>query len=366
MANIDEAVNKAVAGKKTLMNDALEGVVDQLVTSLKTEVIAQIKKQFFQINFKELVKELVTEDLKGTIDKLTFPDKSIPSASVDFNFANMTGDQISGGTIKKFASTGIQDMATAIQLTIMDGMVVVEKGIITKELSVLGDAIIEGNLILKGKLPLDKETVDEIIESSATSAQEKISNEIQTSLAKRIQLQIKENGFDVANILVNGRKLIDNEGVLGPWIKDTRITKVGELIDLTVKGESQLSGSLYTSHNRVGINTIEPSSALSVWDEEAEIIIGKRKAQTSYIGSNRMQEVILGSNAKENIILGTAGQVHIKDLIADQTQFHSTDGTPNFASQPGAIALSITPKIGAPWGWICLGGERWGVMGLVD
>ena len=366
MANIEEAVNKAVAGKKTLMNDALEGVVDQLVKSLKAEVVAQIKKQFFSINFENLVKGLVTEDLSGKIKTLDFPDKSIPSNSVNFNFASMSGDQITGGTHKKFNSTGIQDLSGETQLTIMDNMVVVEDRLISKNLTLTGDAIIEGNLILKGKMPLDEETVNEIVESSAVSAQEKISTEIQDTLAKRIQVQIKENGFDVASILVNGRKLIEGEGILAPWIKDTRISKVGELTDLTVKGETQLSGSLYTSHSRVGINTTSPGLALAIWDEETEILIGKRKAQTGYIGSVRMQEVVLGSNNKENIILDPAGQVSIKDLIADQTQFHSSATTPNFPGKVGAIAFNITPKVGAPWGWMCLGGERWAIMGILD
>ncbi len=366
MPNINNAVNQAVAGKKTLMQDALEQVVEQLVGSLKAEVTAQIKKQFFSINFERLVQELVSEELEGKIKKIDFPSGSIPSDSIDFTGAQLSGSQITGGTIEKFSSGGIQDLADQTQLTVLNDMVVVEENIVTKNITIQGDAIIDGDIILNGDLPISEEVLADLTEQTAKAAQEAIETEIQSTLAKRIMLQIKQNGFDVANILVNGRKLIDGEGVLAPWIRDTRITQTGPLKELQVDGETYLAGNMYVSHNRVGINTTEPASALAVWDEETEVIIGKRKSQTGYIGTTRSQELVLGANQHENIVMATNGQAMIKDLVADQTHFHSVTGEPDFAGQTGAIAFNVTPKVGNPWGWMCLGGERWGVLGILE
>ena len=50
--------------------------------------------------------------------------------------------------------------------------------------------------------------------------------------------------------------------------------------ELEVTGESLLSDVLYTTpgNRRVGINTMDPSDASTVWDQETEIVIGKHKA----------------------------------------------------------------------------------------
>jgi len=366
MIQIKSSVDQAFVGKKTLMADAMTEVMTSLIANMKAEAIAQINKQFYTINFDGLVQELIAQEIAKKVRTYTFPDASIPNNSINFTGLQLLGDHIVGGVIDNFTSNGIDDQSTELQLTVMDGMVVVENNLVIKELSVKGNAVFEGDVRFKGKLPIDDDTKEELVNSTANQIQDKLEDHLRTELADKIHHTLLDNGIDVQNIMVNGRKLIDGEGVLGSFIKDTKITSTGELKELTVQGETLLSGSLYTSHNRVGINTTEPASALAIWDEETEIIIGKRKAHTGYIGSARTQEVILGANNNQNIVLGINGEVTVAKLIVGATQLHSTDGIPTFNGIRGAIAFNQNPKLGEVWGWMCLGDTRWAEMGKLS
>ena len=462
MAKIDKSVGAALANKKPSFNDAVGGVViDQLMADIKAEVMPEINKKILSVNFNEVVRQAVTVALKQQIKTLDFPNHSIPSLAVDLSTSRISGDNVSGGTIKKFNSTGIEDlakktkltimdnmvvvenklfakqleikgnvvidgnlqihgdmpldniiinkivdkMATRVhsqldaeikrklenisgdnitggiitnfsstgmedraeetQLTILDGMVVIENNLVTQSLSVKGDTIIDGNLTILGKMPLDTNTRKNLISETATQVHEQISEDLKTSLVDVIIEKIKDTDFDVKNILIRGRPLIDGESDLAPFIRGTRITRVGNLKELQVAGEAQLCGSFYAGNKRVGINTTQPAAALSVWDEEVEIVIGKHSANRSYLGTLRLQEVVLGAHNKQNIVLSTNGVTAIKTLVADGTKFSSADKAPNYQSEMGSVCFNTKPALGEPYGWICLGGARWGVMGTI-
>jgi len=363
MIQIKSSVDQAFVGKKTLMADALNEVMVSLIANMKAEAIAQINKQFYTINFEGLVQDLIEQEIAKKARTYTFPDASIPNTSIDFKGLQLSGDHIVGGLIDDFTTNGIEDRSTATQLTILDGMVVVENNLVVNDLSVKGNTVFEGDVRFNGKLPLDDDTKKELVNETTKQIENDLEDHLRIELADKIQHTLLENGIDVQNIMVNGRKLIDGEGVLGSFIKDTKITSTGELKELTVQGETLLSGSLYTSHNRVGINTTEPASALAIWDEETEIIIGKRKSQTGYIGSARTQEVVLGANNNQNIVLGVNGEVTVAKLIVGNTQFFSTAAIPTFDAAKGSISFNTDPKLNGVWGWMSLGEMRWAEMG---
>lgn len=444
MAKINKGVGVALAGKKDSMTKSLDGVVEQLLTNLKSEV------------------QIIADDLIEMMQNLNFPDNSIPAKSIDFSnikfsgnsvtgglirkfnstgiedlakktkltvmdnmvvienkliaqqlaikgnvvidgnltingdmpldnaiinkivtkmadrvhkqlhteiktkLENISGDNIAGGTITNFSSNGIEDRAKETQLTVLDDIIVIENKLVTQELSVKGDTVIEGNLTILGDMPLDKVTRSNLVREIATQVHEKVSNEIKTEIVGSLIKEIKDTQFDVNNILIKGRPLIIGDSDLAPFIKETRIRSVGTLKELQVTGEAQLCGSFYAGNKRVGINTTEPAAALSVWDEEVEIVLGKHSSNRSYIGTLRQQEVVLGAHNKQNIILSITGVTAIKTLVADRTKFSSADKAPNHKSEMGSVCFNTKPDIGLPYGWICLGGARWGIMGLVE
>jgi len=287
------------------------------------------------------------------------------SAELAEELKSISGDRINGGTITKFSSTGIEDLGEETQLTVMDDMVVIENKLATQSLFVKGDTTIEGNLVLKGDMPLDEKTRNDLIGDISAHVHEQINEDFKVELLDRVIDTIKDTQFDVKNILIAGRPLIDGASGLAPFIRESRLTRVSVLKDLQVSGEAQLCGSFYAGNKRVGINTTQPAAALSIWDEEIEIVLGKHSANRTYIGTLRPQEVIMGAHNKTNIIMATNGLTAIKSLRADKTRFYSEDSAPNYESEPGAVCFNTKPDVGQPFGWMCLGGARWAIMGLV-
>ncbi len=455
MAKIKKGVGAALADKENSMTKSLDGVVEQLLTNVKSELLS------LSADLKAEVQSSADE-LLAILQNLNFPDNSIPAKSIDFSGIKFSSDRIVGGSIKKFNSTGIEDLANKTKLTVMDNMVVIEnklvaqqleiKGnvvidgnvtihgdmpldnaiinkivakmadrvhkqlhseiktklenisgdnivggiitnfssngiedraeetqltvldnivviesnLVTQSLSVKGDTVIEGNLTILGDMPLDKVTRSNLVREIATQVHEQVSNEIKTEIVGSLIKEIKDTQFDVKNILIKGRPLIIGDSELAPFIKETRIRTVGTIKQLEVTGEAQLCGSFYAGNKRVGINTTEPAAALSVWDEEIEIVLGKHSSNRSYIGTLRQQEVVLGAHNKQNIILSINGVTAIKTLVADRTKFSSSDKAPNHQSEMGSVCFNTKPDIGLPYGWICLGGARWGIMGLIE
>jgi len=439
MANIKKSAGTSRA--KSTVNSDFAAVVDQLLASLKAEAM---------------------EDIKTLVQEFNFPDGSIPFPAINLEKAMLSGDQVRGGTIKKFGSTGIEDLASDTKLTILDGAVVVENRLVASQLTVKGNVEIEGNVTILGDTGFDSQTTAKIVHSigkqvyahlntDITNALENISGDhvkggtitkfsstgiedlatetqltimdnavvieskfaaqslfvkenavidgdltvkgdllldtkVSDRLIRRASEQVIENfgdvgagiteevvnkihgsELDVKNILVNGRPFFEGKdnNSIAPFIKLSRLTQVGNLKELVVTGEAQLCSSFYAGNKRVGINTLEPAAALAVWDEEVELLIGKHSKATGYIGSLRNQEVILGAHNKTNIVLGAGGQTLIDDLIADKTRFFSGDKAPNFESETGSVCFNTKPALGKPFGWICLGGASWGIMGLV-
>ena len=73
----------------------------------------------------------------------------------------------------------------------------------------------------------------------------------------------------------------------------------------------------------------------------------------------RNQKVVLGSNNNVNIVLEVDGSTKIINLKLGNIRINSSDTTPNWSGKKGDIYFNEEPAVGAPMGWVCLGGERW-------
>ena len=373
-----------------LLNKKLDAKLSKLpinTASIEADLTARLDKSSstlaatVQHNAISLTKDLVVAQL-STMDlarlaqstlanllqheQLSFPAASIPHTAISFaEGATISGDNINGGIIQNFGSTGIDDKATDCRLSIFDETTVVENNLITKDLTVKGTTTIEGDLNILGTVPDSSPFFVKVVNAATNNVRTSIDGTVYAGYADFVFNQIKETGIDLTQITVNGQDIL-NGGTLGSFITGSNLQKVGTLQDLQVAGESFLSQTLYVSSKRVGINTIEPSQALSVWDQEIEIGFGKQSSGVAVIETPRNQTLVIGSNGKNNITITPDGATKVNQLAIGDVMI-SSSGTPPSNDQPrGNIVFNSTPSLGGPLGWVSLGDARWANFGLID
>ena len=270
---------------------------------------------------------------------------------------------VDGGIIKNFGSTGIDDRASQVQMTLLDQAVAFEKDIWSPGAIIKGKLTVEGDLVVLG----DIDNTSKAANTLADMAVAKIKNdaELLDLHSTTILESIGKNGIDLKRITQDGREIV-NGNQLGYHITDSNLQRVGMLRDLQTQGEAVLSDTLYVTARRVGINTIEPSATFVVWDEEVELVIAKRSKDTGYVGMPRYQRLILGANNKDNLILDTDGSVEIENLRVGNTPMSSATAIPDYNAITGTIVWNENPGIGGAVGWICLGDARWAKFGKIE
>lgn len=352
------AINQAI-------NEVAATTSASLAADLRKQVEEEVYNEIRNLDVKAMISDKVGDVINNRLGSLTFPEASIPWQSIDTGAATISGDLISGGIIKQFGSTGIDDQATKCQLTILDTHVVVESPILTTGVDVRGDATVSGKLVISGEIDSSASGYKQLLASTTTAVRESLNDELFAGFSDFVATNIRERGIDFSEVLINGR-LVLSETKLGPSVATSHLKRVGELEELQVRGESYLSRTLYTTEKRVGINTLEPSAALTVWDEEVEIVTAKLKQNVGYVGSKRPVTVILGANNKENLSLDIDGSVTISDLRLGALPLSTASMEPNWSGRAGEIVFNDSPGIGKPIGWVCLDGTRWGFFGVIQ
>jgi len=140
------------------------------------------------------------------------------------------------------------------------------------------------------------------------------------------------------------------------------------LNELEVSGEALLSDVLYTTpgNKRVGINTMDPSDALTVWDQECEVVIGKHASQEGYIGTRRRQDLNIGANNAVGLKIRSDGTVVLDKLELQGKVISSSGSIPGHAAKRGDIVLNTKPVQGGYIGWVCLDGLKWTGFGKIE
>ena len=320
-------------GKQVL--ESVEGlnVSGQTLKLIDTKVNNAINSQVSAI--QQLVRNRVDLILTQTIEQLirsfSFPEASINPSAIEWKDFKFDISLVSGSHTHK----GLEDLADKVELTILDDNVVVENNFITKQIK--ADSILTNEL----------------------SVGQGFWNEIETLVRRSIPVY---ESFD-------SKPLEDKLTDLQQEVNEVRVqNKHPQLKELEVSGESLLSDVLYTTpgNKRVGINTMDPSDALTVWDQEAEVVIGKYKSQEGYIGTRRRQALNIGSNNKVGIRVDPDGKVQIDKLVLAGRNIGVTKGLPGDAAKKGDIRLNEDPKPGDPIGWVCIDGIRWSAFGRIE
>jgi hypothetical protein len=354
---------------QTRVQQRLDEVSDQVINNFETETrrlaTEHVKSKLYQeVDVNHVVREIVLTEISKKLATFAFPKGSIPGDAVNPSGLRLSGNNIKGGIIQNFNSSGIQDKSTNVQMTLLDAGVVIENKIVSLGLEVKGQTVIEGDLHIKGDVPMDGSFFQRIIQNTVAATRETLNAELFESYNNDIFERIRENGLDVSKISLNGSAVIDGPK-LNPGITDTNITKLGLVRDLQTTGEALLSQTLYVGNRRIGINTLEPGHALSIWDEEVEIGFGKRQRDVAWFGTPREQSLLLGANKKDNLVLNPDGSVSVQKLYIRQIEVGISDGTPKDSAAKGAIRFNSNPVPGGPAGWISLGGGAWSRFGTL-
>lgn len=349
-----------------LTSEITKNLADTIGKQAQQQVSTEVETQLSQINITVIVRDVVRNAISELITLHEFPPNSIPHKSINFDTEFfITGDKVKGGIIENFGSTGIEDRATQVQMTIMDRGVAFESPLFAPGADLKGTLTVDGDLIVKGEVPTDSNLFVKLVEHSSAKVKESLNESLFEGYSEVIHKTITEKGVDLNRITMGGRDVVkDNQ--LGYHITDSNLQRVGVLNDLQTSGENLLSETLYVTQRRVGVNTMDPSSAFVVWDEEVELVAAKRKADTGYLGTTRHQPVVLGSNNKENIYLNTDGGVEIEKLSVGNVPMSSAAVIPNYEGITGEIVWNENPGPGGSIGWVCIGGTRWAKFGTIE
>lgn len=264
---------------------------------------------------------------------------------------------------KNFQTNGISDQSRDLQLTVMDGVVVVENDLISKNLSIENDVEVKGtltvqNLALRGGINVDNRAWDELSQHAAKKTLDLISEDWRKTLAQEVLDLAKTQGIEFNNVSVNGRSIIDGNK-LNTSIVESSLQKVGILNTLQVSGDAKIHDTLYVSNQRIGINTEAPEMALSVWDEEVSVIAGKLSKGQAYLGTARLHKLSLGINRQAMIEIDTEGLTTIKSLRVGKNRIGHGDQVPGYSGVRGDMVFNTNFNSDQPFGWMCLGGFRW-------
>lgn len=265
--------------------------------------------------------------------------------------------------LSKFRANGIVDQADSVELTVMNGTVVVEHDLVCHTLEAVSDVDVKGslsvnNLAVRGAVNVDNSSWDLLVERTKTQCLESLTELWQKQLVQQVLDLSRGKGIDFQSVLIQGQPLvIGNE--LGPVVTHSHLRSVGMLDTLSVKGATDVFGTLYVGNHRVGINTASPELALTVWDEEVCVLAGKLKQNHAFVGTARNHCLSLGVNLTPNIVIDTDGLVTVQKLRLDRWQISHAPTVPGWSGTRGDLVLNHDPKPDSPFAWVCLGAYQW-------
>lgn len=254
-------------------------------------------------------------------------------AQIDVYENSISGDAITGGTITKFRSQGMDDQADSIKLTVKNDCVEVAN-----------------DLHITGVIRADK---------------------------------LQYNHAQVPKLNVQQAIMIDHNEVLwkhelGRSVKKSNLEELGILRNLTVKN------TLYAHQGRVGVNTEAPSAEFSVNVGGYEVIT-RMHERNAYVGTYSPIPFAIGTDDTARILcrsngdiaigseegkpikinlygsvgigvkhptesLHVAGNIKFKDKV-----FSTGSGSPSQGRwDTGSIVWNDKPEINQPIGWVCI------------
>jgi len=260
--------------------------------------------------------------------------------------------------INNFASSGIVDQATENQLSITDQVTSVKNHLVVSNLEVSNSVSVR-NLSVLGSINVDNTSWDGLATHISQRTLDALSDQWRDRLVSNVTQQIQEHGIAFENINVGNEKLIDN-GQLSTAITGSNLQSVGTLNTLEVRGETHMNNNtLNVLNTRIGVNTDTPEKALSIWDEEVSVVIGKHKINQAYIGTNRDQGVAIGVNREPQLEINVNGLTTIKQLQVGLHKISHATQVPGWSGTKGDLVFNTSFGTDRVFAWVCLGAHRW-------
>lgn len=113
---------------------------------------------------------------------------------------------------------------------------------------------------------------------------------------------------------IDGTEVV-SKTALGNQIVKSKLREVGALTQLQVLGETSIGEFAFFKSNfqRLGINTENPNGALSVVDNDIEIVIGSQQIGKAYIGTYTNHDLVIGTDNQARITAKHNGEIIIGD-----------------------------------------------------
>jgi len=233
----------------------------------------------------------------------------------------------------------------------------VEPPVAIRELRVSESAAIN-NLAVTGSINTDNAAWATLAKSIGDRTIAEITPKWRDQLSQQVAEYIGTKGIEFENVRLNGAPIFQGKR-LNESITESNLHVVGALRGLRVIGAAELNDTLIVATKRVGINTDTPDMALSVWDEEVSVNIGKYKSNQAYIGTGRNQGVSIGVNRIPQLEIDTDGVTTVKKLrVGLHTISHSAE-VPGWSGHRGDLVFNAQPREDKVFGWICLGSFAW-------
>lgn len=350
-ATVNNMLNNMIRDGK-LMDLVESNLRKGLQEKLDEEVARRASSLLSSMDIGSLINSKLNEFMDTRIRTFKLPNASIPLEALDLTNLTLPANKISPGVFKNFTSSGIEDIANDVQLTVMNDMVIVENKLIAKDISVADRATIN-NLDVE-ELRVSKKIV--IHDSS-------FSQGIQTLINDAIARDKENSRIDIGgdSIYSNGNSIL-NGSALGPGVVTSNLRKVGRLQDLSIVNDLSVGETLVARNNKVGINTEEPAGALTVWDEEAEFTVRKHSSRTTYVGTTRDCDLVIGANGKVVATFRKDGTIGTNKLEIGTVKISVSDQQPQYEGTPGELVIISRAVADQPWAYQCIEGQKWAAL----
>ena len=365
----------ADATLKSVLSDKIDVTINNIINNLLREgsMMAMLKDKLDKI-LQDKIDDAVRIRLAGMVSNVDLgteiskqiagyvggkmsagdlPRGLIPADAINWKGHAISGDIISGGVINDFSSNGIQDIASAIELTVMDGMVVIESNMVADQISVNSASEFKSSLNVAGDLRVGGNLI--LLNSS-------FNQQVAALVDDRLTAEkSKPIDIDFTPVMSDGKEVL-TANKLGPSVVFSNLRKVGNLQDLNVIGPMIASDTLHVIDGMVGINTDAPVGALTIWDEDTELTIRKHKSKTVYLGTTRDCDLVIGTAGNPALSVRRDSSVAVNSLAIGSISIVVSDKIPEQQGKPGDLVIMADPKSDQPWAYQCLGGNTWAAL----
>ena len=350
-STVNGMINSAI--KDGSLVSLVKAHLDMLIQQKLDDMVrSRISSMVSNVDVGTEISQKIADFVTNKMQHSDLPDGLISANALDLSGFEISGDNVSGGSIRDFSSTGIQDISSRLELTVMDGAVVVESDLVANHLRINGEADFT-DINVKGNIRLDGDLI-----FSKPNFSEQIISLVETRLNSEKDRVIDVGGNE---ILTNGKTLIGPNS-LGPSVAFSNLRKLGNLQELKVIGEMVVADTLHVIDEKVGINTDSPAGALTVWDQDAELTMRKHSSRTTFLGTTRDCDLILGTNGNGVLGIGRDGTVAVDKITINGIKISVSDSVPEGIGSPGEIVIMSRVNADLPWAYQCLSGSTWAAL----